>query len=556
MSALINYLIEANLGLVVFLLLYWLLLRHETNFTFNRAFLLVAILVSLTFPLFHFTAQTRFLPTISALVPSMWLPEVVVYGDGNPIIDQSQRSFDAWMWTRIVYLSGIVIAFSVFIYRLTELLRMIKVSQSYSLDKFTILESNKGDLDSFSFFNYIFIGKSAELTMHEKALIIDHERIHARQFHSFDILLINMIGVVFWFNPVVKIYKKIFVHLHEYEADARSVKSHDVNDYCSLLAKVALLSADIRLANHFSSSLTVKRIEMMRKFKSKIKPWKIAALFGTIPVFFFAVSCQDQLVGDVTEIARNSSVAMDAPQAVVDRFEAVKKANPGSTYVLVEFNEEGDRLLEKMEKEHGIPSSIELFTPDNGLYKNSTMNTEPEKITFNQSKEWEQASAGTRTFAIIQYNSVARKIAEASKDANDVFTIVDDTAQPANGLAEFYEHVGKKVKYPTEARKLGIEGKVFVEFVVQTDGSISNVKAVKGIGAGCDEIAEEVVRTSPSKWIPGKHGGVPVKQRVVLPITFKLASSEIVVKDETAAPSNAIEEVVVMGYKDKKKEDQ
>ena len=102
-------------------------------------------------------------------------------------------------------------------------------------------------------------------------------------------------------------YKKIFVHLHEYEADARSVKTHDVNDYCSLLAKVALLSADIRLANHFSNSLTLKRIQMIRKIRSKTKWWKVALLGATVPLFFFVVACQDQLAGDVTALAGDSS---------------------------------------------------------------------------------------------------------------------------------------------------------------------------------------------------------------------------------------------------------
>jgi protein TonB len=68
---------------------------------------------------------------------------------------------------------------------------------------------------------------------------------------------------------------------------------------------------------------------------------------------------------------------------------------------------------------------------------------------------------------------------------------------------------------------MGIDGKVFVEFVINKDGSISDVRAVKGIGAGCDEEAVRVVQGAPS-WTPGKQRGKPVKQRMVLPITFKL----------------------------------
>ena len=77
------------------------------------------------------------------------------------------------------------------------------------------------------------------------------------------------------------------------------------------------------------------------------------------------------------------------------------------------------------------------------------------------------------------------------------------------------------MKYPSQARRMGIEGRVFVEFIVDKDGTLTNVKAIKGIGAGCDEEAERVIKNHP-KWNPGKQRGKAVKQKIVLPITFKL----------------------------------
>jgi len=105
--------------------------------------------------------------------------------------------------------------------------------------------------------------------------------------------------------------------------------------------------------------------------------------------------------------------------------------------------------------------------------------------------------------------------------AEEIFTIVEDQPQPKGGMAAFYEYIGKKLKYPAQARRMGIEGKVFVEFVVDKDGTITDVKAIKGIGAGCDEEAIRVIRASP-KWNAGKQRGRPVKVRMILPITFKL----------------------------------
>ena len=105
--------------------------------------------------------------------------------------------------------------------------------------------------------------------------------------------------------------------------------------------------------------------------------------------------------------------------------------------------------------------------------------------------------------------------------ADEIFTIVEESAAPDGGMQAFYTYVSKKLKYPSQARRMGIEGRVFVEFVVDKDGTLTNVKAIKGIGAGCDEEAVRVIKSHP-KWSPGKQRGKAVKQKIVLPIVFKI----------------------------------
>lgn len=107
------------------------------------------------------------------------------------------------------------------------------------------------------------------------------------------------------------------------------------------------------------------------------------------------------------------------------------------------------------------------------------------------------------------------------EDFDQIFLVVEETATPKGGMAAFYEYVQKKMKYPAQARRMGIEGRVFVEFVVNKDGSISDVKYIRGIGAGCDEEAVRVIQSAPP-WNPGKQRGKAVKQRMVLPIQFQL----------------------------------
>ena len=105
--------------------------------------------------------------------------------------------------------------------------------------------------------------------------------------------------------------------------------------------------------------------------------------------------------------------------------------------------------------------------------------------------------------------------------ADEVFTIVEQQPEYPGGMSAFYQFVQKKLKYPSQARRMGIEGKVFVQFVVDKAGNITEVLAVRGIGAGCDEEAVRVIKSSP-QWKAGKQRGKAVKVRMILPITFKL----------------------------------
>ncbi|MEO1053220.1 MAG: TonB family protein [Bacteroidota bacterium] len=103
----------------------------------------------------------------------------------------------------------------------------------------------------------------------------------------------------------------------------------------------------------------------------------------------------------------------------------------------------------------------------------------------------------------------------------EVFTIVEEQPGFSGGMDGFYNYVKREIKYPAQARRLGIEGEVVVEFVVEKDGSLSDVKAVKGIGAGCDGEAVRVIENAPA-FSPGKQRGKPVRVRMVMPINFKL----------------------------------
>lgn len=105
--------------------------------------------------------------------------------------------------------------------------------------------------------------------------------------------------------------------------------------------------------------------------------------------------------------------------------------------------------------------------------------------------------------------------------ADEIFKIVEETPTPKGGLSTFYKYLSKNLKYPAQARRMGIEGKVFLSFVIEKDGSITDIKVLKGIGAGCDEEAIRVMKSAPN-WNPGKQRGNPVRVRYFFPFVFKL----------------------------------
>lgn len=105
--------------------------------------------------------------------------------------------------------------------------------------------------------------------------------------------------------------------------------------------------------------------------------------------------------------------------------------------------------------------------------------------------------------------------------AEEIFTIVEQQPVPVGGMASFYRYIGENLRYPTRAARQGIEGRVFIQFVVERDGSLTDVQVVRGIGGGCDEEAIRVVQGAP-KWEPGRQRGRPVRVRMVLPILFQL----------------------------------
>jgi TonB family protein len=503
MNGYINYLLEANFGLLLFLVLYILLLNRETDFSFKRKYLLVSLTVSVLFPLLKIGDEQGAIPSISQLIPTYWLPEIVVT-DGLPRASAEATPLNFWLILFWVYVAGMVFFALRLIVQGWQLVRYIRRAKVYPKSgKYRVVELQEA-FPSFSFFHHIFIGHAGELTAEDKALIIRHESVHANHFHSVDVLLLEGLRIVFWFNPLLLLYKKMFINLHEYQADAEAVEDHDVNQYCNLLAKVALMSADFKLANHFNHSLTLKRIIMMKSIKKKMRVWKIAAVALIMAGFFFTVACQDQVISEATDIAKLSTVALDIPEEVQRTFDKMQKEKPNAKFIVIELDDTGQAKLESLK-----PVMNDLR--QNGDKTIASMNV----ITPTA-----KPSEPVRTFVIVEYKNELQGVSENSKNG-DVYTIVEESASPVGGYESVAKLIGANLQYPSEARMKGIEGTVFVMFVVNQDGSLSDFEIKKGVDPVIDKAALEVVQMLPA-WNPGKQNGKTVRQQFVLPVAFLL----------------------------------
>lgn len=148
---------------------------------------------------------------------------------------------------------------------------------------------------------------------------------------------------------------------------------------------------------------------------------------------------------------------------------------------------------------------------------------EEEMPTIEEIKQNDVGAETVEGTGEVVFDEPVAEVAKEEVDEDVVFTVVEQQAEFPGGMEALVKFLQKNVKYPAIARRMGVEGSVFVSFVVDKAGAISDIQIVKGISAECDKEAVRVVGMMPP-WKPGKQNGKSVKSRFVLPVKFKLAT--------------------------------
>lgn len=270
---LITYVIESVISGAVFYLLFLLILKKNTNHQFNRFYLLTASTLSVVIPLinFQYSAVENGFEKLNFLSYSNFVPGTII--STNPTVnsnaiktvDSSPQLIDVIIWIYILFASLILVRFLIGLVRLFYLYKKNPVQKKAN---YTIVYFEK-NYSPFSFLKYIFINHKYNNDEFFDT-IIEHEKAHVFKKHSLDIIVLELISVIQWYNPFVWLIKKNIKEIHEFQADEKVIaQGFDSNSYFSfLLNKIVGIQA-MDFANCFNKSLIKKRIKMMEKTKSK-----------------------------------------------------------------------------------------------------------------------------------------------------------------------------------------------------------------------------------------------------------------------------------------------
>lgn len=287
----ITYLLESTFIWLVFLAFYQLFLQKETFFKVNRLYLLLALLAGLVLPLINIPLSTNAFESFSTVS----LEELIV-GENTPVSlgSESLQTSVNWMsilfW--VIYSTGSVIFVRTLILNLKSI-RSIYVKGVKSRNKNFIEINMNDDWNPFSFFKWMFIPGAIKQSP-DYPIIREHEIAHIRQWHSLDILFLEVIRIVFWFNPLLNGYKKAIVQNHEYLADESILRNMDRYRYGNLLLSFNTVHPALFLGNRLNNSIIKNRITMMYKNRSKRnKHWKYFLLVPVFSLLFFFFSCEN-----------------------------------------------------------------------------------------------------------------------------------------------------------------------------------------------------------------------------------------------------------------------
>ena len=409
--------------IVVFYMFYRLLLSKETFHRVNRVVLLSTAVLSFILPLCVITMHKTVVMSAMPVV-SVGDVQMEVAADEQPAL---------WQYVvPLLYIIGVVVVLSRTLLSVWRVLMLVRRSERIPQADGTTLCVVPDQVPPFSFCSYIVMNRNDYHT--GDSAILAHERGHIRLHHSCDVLLVDLLTALQWFNPAMWMLRADLRAIHEYEADG-AVLSQGINarQYQYLLITKAASIGGYSIANGISHSTLKNRITMMLQKKSPRSSFM--KLLALIPIVGVALALNAETVNDY--------VYQQPPKKIV------KKGKQKATVKMGPINE-----IVVVEQAPATQGKVEPVEMPNAM-----------------------------------------KVEKAEKEA---FDVVEQMPQFPGGPAALMQFLSSNVKYPKEAFEKGIQGRVIANFVVEKDGSITEARIVKSVDPLLDAEALRVVGTMPN----------------------------------------------------------
>ena len=561
----LTYFVQINLFWLLLYACYWFALRRHTFFAWNRMYLLGSLLVAFALPLMPYpenmpglTAPAWF--SLENTVPlsgleTVNLPKTVFAAESyaaTPADYPPEKGAASWLdfadWLAIIYCLGVCFMAIRLLRHLLGVYAFFQKGPCLDMDAYRLYlldddkETGASTPGSFSFLHHIVITRrDYELNFDT---VLSHELAHVRQRHSWDVLLVEVLRVLFWFNPFLVFYKKSLQQVHEYLADrevcAWNATPEDASTevaaptprdrYAAFMVSYAQNrpNADChtaRLVNpFFNSSLLKDRIVML--YKNKNSRWSlgkyaaVALLVGFVSLL--AASCSQETNDSSEEIATVADKTISIEGTITN---AEGTPLPGAS-IIVKGTQTGTTTTSQGEFLITAPAGSELdfsfIGHKNASLKMAGQGTVQVSLAEENASENSIAQKVSSDIGIVKIAQRGEKKITPDYAGDSIFTVVDTQPKFPGGIEAMYKFINDNMKYPAAARRAKVGGKVFLTFVVNADGSIQNIQVLKGMGFGTDEEAVRIMKQTP-KWKPGaKENGEKVRVKYNLPISFVL----------------------------------
>ena len=549
MTDFLIYDLKVAVLIAVFYMFYRLLLAKETFHHVNRIVLLLTAVTSFVLPLCVIT-------THKTVVMPMPVIDVEL---GAAVIEEETPSVPFWQLALpILYIIGMMATLAHTLWTIFRIISLIKHSEQHPQADGTILcVTGNAALAPFSWMHYIVMNRSDfEIS---DAAILTHERGHIRLRHSWDVLLVDLLTALQWFNPAMWMLRSDLRAIHEYEADG-AVLSQGINarQYQYLLITKAASIGGHSIANGINHSTLKNRITMMTNKTSK--SGHLLKLLALLPIVGATLALNARTITDyvydepqkqqpVKKGKANATIKTGSGQDIQIIGAEVTRDENSQAYDVETFTMKG-KVFDVNDKSPIVGAVVKIQGSKQGSVTDKDGNFSLEvsvgdrievmyvgydTYTIGVSK----AYAKDRTYMIALYK-------EGTDHNKEVYDMVETMPEFPGGIGKLMEYVAMNVRYPKEAEEKGIQGRVIATFVVEKDGCITNVEISKSVDPALDAEALRVINAMP-KWTPGTQDGGPVRVKFTIPVSFRLQGGGDI-PTENVKGANVMNETVVVGY--------